>query len=244
MRKTRKTTTHENAVSPVVGVMLMLVVTIIIAAVVSAFSGGMTTAKKAPTIDATCTIYNDGAWAGSSYFNFKVNGVSEPIPTKDLKLMTSWTAKDGTHNSTSISAPGNVSYTSLNTHYYNPTVYYQSPIGYGPGVAQFTAYSSSGDIQPDGLGTHTYYYAQQWGNYSLVAGTVLKETPINYEGFQYFNTVGSKYNFVYGTDIDAMQATLGMDWWHLQPGDTVNVKLYHIPSGQIIYNKDVQVQGG
>ena len=32
--------TIENAVSPVVGVMLMLVVTIIIAAIVSAFAGG------------------------------------------------------------------------------------------------------------------------------------------------------------------------------------------------------------
>ena len=31
----------ENAVSPVVGVMLMLVVTIIIAAVVSGFAGGL-----------------------------------------------------------------------------------------------------------------------------------------------------------------------------------------------------------
>ena len=39
----------ENAVSPVVGVMLMLVVTIIIAALVSAFSGGMVSGSdKAP----------------------------------------------------------------------------------------------------------------------------------------------------------------------------------------------------
>jgi len=39
----------DQAVSPVVGVMLMLVVTIIIAAVVSAFAGGMSTGKdKAP----------------------------------------------------------------------------------------------------------------------------------------------------------------------------------------------------
>lgn len=36
----------EDAVSPVVGVMLMLVVTIIIAAVVSAFAGGMGTSQK------------------------------------------------------------------------------------------------------------------------------------------------------------------------------------------------------
>ncbi|MBP2134048.1 FlaG/FlaF family flagellin (archaellin) [Methanomicrobium sp. W14] len=40
---------NDNAVSPVVGVMLMLVVTIIIAAVVSAFSGGLTSGQtKAP----------------------------------------------------------------------------------------------------------------------------------------------------------------------------------------------------
>ena len=37
---------YENAVSPVVGVMLMLVVTIIIAAVVSAFAGGAVSGQK------------------------------------------------------------------------------------------------------------------------------------------------------------------------------------------------------
>ena len=41
----------DNAVSPVVGVMLMLVVTIIIAAVVSAFSGGLSqSTSKAPQL--------------------------------------------------------------------------------------------------------------------------------------------------------------------------------------------------
>jgi FlaG/FlaF family flagellin (archaellin) len=39
---------HEDAVSPVVGVMLMLVVTIIIAALVSAFSGGMASGSDKP----------------------------------------------------------------------------------------------------------------------------------------------------------------------------------------------------
>lgn len=48
MKKIQK---DENAVSPVVGVMLMLVVTIIIAAVVSAFAGGLSeTRPKAPQI--------------------------------------------------------------------------------------------------------------------------------------------------------------------------------------------------
>lgn len=48
------------AVSPVVGVMLMLVVTIIIAAVVSAFSGGMAqTTSKTPQINIGLEAHND-----------------------------------------------------------------------------------------------------------------------------------------------------------------------------------------
>ncbi|WP_243668808.1 type IV pilin N-terminal domain-containing protein [Methanoculleus chikugoensis] len=40
---------HEDAVSPVIGVMLMLVVTIIIAAVISGFAGELVgTTEKAP----------------------------------------------------------------------------------------------------------------------------------------------------------------------------------------------------
>jgi len=42
---------NEEAVSPVIGIMLMLVVTIIIAAVVSAFAGGLgTTTEPRPTV--------------------------------------------------------------------------------------------------------------------------------------------------------------------------------------------------
>lgn len=59
----------QNAVSPVVAVMLMLVVTIIIAAVVSAFAGGLTTTKNtAPQASISATfsqskgmhIYHEG----------------------------------------------------------------------------------------------------------------------------------------------------------------------------------------
>ncbi|MCK9632667.1 MAG: type IV pilin N-terminal domain-containing protein [Methanoregula sp.] len=41
---------NEGAVSPVIGVMLMIVVTIIIAAVVSAFAGGLTGPDKKPPV--------------------------------------------------------------------------------------------------------------------------------------------------------------------------------------------------
>ncbi|GAB7016631.1 type IV pilin N-terminal domain-containing protein [Methanogenium cariaci] len=47
----------DEAVSPIVGVMLMLVVTIIIAAVVSSFAGGLATDDvKAPSVNLECTV--------------------------------------------------------------------------------------------------------------------------------------------------------------------------------------------
>ena len=51
---------NYNAVSPVVGVMLMLVVTIIIAAVVSAFAGGLgQSSSKVPQISIGAEAHND-----------------------------------------------------------------------------------------------------------------------------------------------------------------------------------------
>ena len=64
--KMQKMKRNEHAVSPVVGVMLMLVVTIIIAAVVSAFAGGLATGKeKAPQASLDDTYHvNRCVWNG------------------------------------------------------------------------------------------------------------------------------------------------------------------------------------
>jgi FlaG/FlaF family flagellin (archaellin) len=66
---------RETAVSPVVGVMLMLVVTIIIAAVVSAFAGGMAgTERKTPVaqISAQANIADGikGEWSSSTFMEY------------------------------------------------------------------------------------------------------------------------------------------------------------------------------
>lgn len=67
--KVDKKSTQQDAVSPVVGVMLMLVVVIIIAAVVSAFAGGMTQSnERSPQVKISATfsqsngmnIYHEG----------------------------------------------------------------------------------------------------------------------------------------------------------------------------------------
>ena len=81
---------NENAVSPVVGVMLMLVVVIIIAAVVSGFAGGLVkTTPVAPQLTLDVHIINSGYYP-TSYFKATVTGVSAPIRTNDLKIITSW----------------------------------------------------------------------------------------------------------------------------------------------------------
>jgi FlaG/FlaF family flagellin (archaellin) len=86
-----KTGEREDAVSPVVGVMLMLVVTIIIAAVVSGFAGGLIGGnnQKPPTLAMNVKVINMGSWVGSGFYA-SVTGVSDPIQSKDLKIATSW----------------------------------------------------------------------------------------------------------------------------------------------------------
>ena len=52
---------NEDAVSPVIGVMLMLVVTIVIAAVVAAFAGGIATdTEPTPSVVLNADVYKSG----------------------------------------------------------------------------------------------------------------------------------------------------------------------------------------
>ncbi len=225
----------EDAVSPVVGVMLMLVVTIIIAAAVSAFAGGIASPQqKSPQISAETTISNTGLYYGSQ-FTIAVTGVSDPIPSRDLKIVTSWKAKNGAKNST-VTLPNS-------KNYRQGTDIYSVPFATGPGISN---YGINGARTPE----------VQFGNYSISSGTVMRVFPSGLWGptqladvggygpdkptYQYVS--GSKYT--YGTDIDGMQALLGPDWFNLRDGDIVNVRLVHLPSGKVIYDQDIAVRGG
>lgn len=232
----------EQAVSPVVGVMLMLVVTIIIAAVVSAFAGGLTAGnQKAPTVSMDIHLRNDGT--GNSYFMMKVLSVSEPIPTKDLKIVTSWI------NSTGGSGGATMVPNTNNTHYttYPSGKWYSqnSPAGYSAGV----------------LTGNNYAAPQAWfGNYTWTSGTTMINWPSNYgypaptsyKGNAYDNGGATAYNYwpswtTYigngGTEVDSLTAELGVGWNSLRPGDTLNVKVIHVPSGKTIVNQQAIVEG-
>jgi Uncharacterized protein conserved in archaea len=233
---------HEHAVSPVVGVMLMLVVTIIIAAVVSAFAGGLSTgSKKAPVASFECHISNSGYW-GTSGFDLAVISTDSAIPTKDLKLVTTWTNASGYPVMTTITGPQSTP----NTYYKCPSGAtdkllcannYTSPLGFGPGINQS---STHGGYSPD----------QMWGNFSLLSGTHLHNSAYGWEQSYggYGVTPATKYSYtdgnsyVYAENIDGMQALLSPEWWQLRPGNVVNVQIIHTPSQKVIFDKDVSVE--
>jgi archaeal type IV pilus assembly protein PilA len=189
-RLTRKN--GEDGVSPVVGVMLMLVVTIIIAAVVSGFAGGLIgSTEKPPTLSMDVRVANSGS-AQASGFTATVLSSSGAIPTKDLRIVTSWqtviqnnvtnpkliTGQMGAGGNTSTGNVLNVNtYVGMQTKALTSAA---APFGMGAGIADASKGNSYGQnpTDPFGAGTRQWQY---WGNYSLVAGTGLYALPAPYD---------------------------------------------------------------
>jgi len=262
-RLTRKN--GDEAVSPVVGVMLMLVVTIIIAAVVSGFAGGLVggSNQKTPTLAMNVKIINMGSWVGSGFFA-TVTGVSDPIQTKDLKIVTSWSTTKKydpgymantsagmaaigspfTGGSTCIPLTANVNHMA-GTGTYNAI----APFGFGAGINGSTTVSDVNPTMPTAL--------QNFGNYSLTAGTNVYGQPSGATSWAWIggeagatsstNGYGVSSLFAYSANyftsnyVDPTQAVLGYGWENLRAGDIVNIRVIHIPSGKVIFQKDVVV---
>lgn len=86
---------HEDAVSPVIGVMLMLVVTIIVAAFVTAFSSGLVdTESTAPVAYLDVEILaNQGDTHNQYVLNIKHMG-GDVLDTADLKIISDYSYDD------------------------------------------------------------------------------------------------------------------------------------------------------
>ncbi|HXX55744.1 MAG TPA: type IV pilin [Methanoregula sp.] len=211
----------EDAVSPVVGVMLMLVVTIIIAAVVSGFAGGLMgggSNQKTPTLALDVKIANTGN-AASSGFSATVLSISDPTPSKSLLLTTQWV----TTMKTQAWSTGATTSTAVGKAFAsggNSTINY-APYGFGPGVSGLANLNSP------------YNQNQTFGNFTLMQGTGLVAEPATtYSGYLTSGGAGS-----------AMQQILGSGWEQLSPGDTVTVRVIYTPTGKAVFQKDVAVTG-
>ncbi|WP_052418819.1 type IV pilin [Methanolacinia paynteri] len=263
---------NEDAVSPVVGVMLMLVVTIIIAAVVSGFAGGLIgSQEKSPTLSMDVTIANTGSYVGSG-FTASVFGVSEPISTSDLKVVTSWstTMKDNTDpglteqqktisngdiftgGNTSLPNSANViCYVGMRTN--EVTNWSSAPYGMGAGIDQ------TNPTDPFGSDADADQKTGWFGQYTLREGVNIFAYPY---GSNSGEAIGGKlstpaesgyngatpyaYKCVSGGyeegQADPTQAVLGYGWEQLRAGDTVSLKVIYTPTGAAIYSANIAVE--
>jgi len=91
-----KSTNYEEAVSPVIGVMLMIVVTIIIAAVVSGFAANLSgNTEQPPHASIKMAITSNGGPDHDQYIvTFKHLG-GDSIPTKDVRIVSRYTSPGG-----------------------------------------------------------------------------------------------------------------------------------------------------
>ncbi len=227
---------NEDAVSPVVGVMLMLVVTIIIAAVVSGFAGGMASGtEKAPTASITVETGYGYNWYGTelatSTFDICFEHRSgDPLNTADLEIITYLTLPNGTvvkHVQTQ-----NSPYMREST--YKGVVKY-ARLPFIRDSQKFEAcYYSQDDIE---LGnTSKAWFGEAVWMPGQVARTYKKDATAAFLGL----VDEAK---IYPADSVAYAAAAGLLEECIQNNCPVEIKIKHVPSGKYILDTTITLQG-
>lgn len=220
----------DDAVSPVIGVMLLLVVTIVIAGVVAAFGTGMVgNTETAPSVVLDVKIINfDYVLDGMSSHrdmngpDFRITHVSgDTLDTGDIELRFSWTDKNGEKHHSTYSAD---------------TVSGQQPL---------YLEIKNAPTMPNGL------VGVQFGDAELEPGFTIKtliktleDTGANPEDEKQIH-IGSPYmDQIFNNGIIITNDTFNdkgvMEF--LEKGTKVDVTILHIPSNTIIYDKAVHVE--
>lgn len=214
-------TGRDSAVSPVVGVMLMLAITVMIAAIVSAAAGGLSgTEKKAPGAILDVGIYAAKDYGGYSLPSMTIKHISgNVLPTKDLQIITYYRSPSGITVKGSLTGQaavkGNDScITSFTADKYCGVFFINDENRFGSGM-----------IQGSDKG-----HASWFGNASatLRPGDILA-TPAQLCGAA-ANNPSMEYLFpgvAFSNDFPV--------------GSVVTVKIIHTPSGQIIFDKEVVI---
>ncbi|WP_202319113.1 type IV pilin [Archaeoglobus neptunius] len=221
-----------KAVSPVVGVMLMLVVTVVLAAVVSSYGSGISgdMKSKAPTATFKVRVARDvpSGMPGYvvSYVEIKQTG-GDPIPTDQLKIVT---INPDAYGSKKIME---VLPKSGNTHYYTNWG------GWKNGTSPYL-----NDVSKGYFGNNP---AVDFGNYTIASGlTMTADWYNNYPQAKWNATLGS-YELNKAIDANAGNVTgfcaMFADCWNVTPGHFVTVKIVHTPTGSVIWQKDIMVEG-
>lgn len=232
----------EDAVSPVVGVMLMLVVTIIIAAVVSGFAGGLVTStQSAPNAVLDVKIYsaaNVGGIMSKTYApECTIDHLSgDPLNTADLKLVFTWKNTTGHTFRSTYDGPGMTNFSKDFTYYsYNNSSLYMNG---NPSAAWGTAVLTTGSHVQTGANNLKQDYRTEYGG----GGTV-----ITHKGSVFMDDLlGRNIRDLYTPLADGTgqnSVTTGKGVMELLPISTaVQVTIIYKPTGTAIYEKEVVVQ--
>lgn len=219
----------EDAVSPVIGVMLMVVITVVIAGVIAAFGTSMVgNTEPAPSAVLDVEIINfDNQMDGGDYPNlmapdFRITHLSgDPIDTGDIEIRFSWTDSDKVKHSSTYSA------TSVE----------------GVDVMYLEVPNAGIDVNP-GSGS-SKLKGIPFGEAELETGYTIKTVSKALGNVQAGETEHKKskymdYIFNNGQENPAGTTNGVMDW--LEKGTKVDVTILHIPSNSIIYDKAVIVK--
>ncbi|MDD1686696.1 type IV pilin N-terminal domain-containing protein [Methanoregula sp.] len=204
----------EHAVSPVVGVMLMLVVTIIIAAVVSAFAGGLGSGTKATPSAAMdvkiVTGADDGMGGTTTKILFEMLS-GDAIPTKDLSIVTYFTNETGGVYKTSHTA----SSTAFDLY------------GYGTGYTRLPYLNDAVAVGIAGDNPKA-----DFGNYTASTGDIMAVGSTR----QVADFLGLPWT------AGTWPAPDTIDDPSFKTGAVVDIKVLHVPSNKYIFNKEVVVK--
>ncbi|WP_052402879.1 type IV pilin N-terminal domain-containing protein [Methanococcoides methylutens] len=217
----------SRAVSPVIGVMLMVVVTVVLAAAVSSSSQGILDGvEQAPSAVFSVEIVkninsNMGSSGNMSYMSIRhISGDS--IDTADIKIVTINPQARGDTKMMEILPNVN------NTH----TPFY---------TGAMPMWNRGDLINDDSEGIF-------FGDYTLEPGSsMLADEYSNYNPDAKWVPDEGKYENADADEINpendritGMQAMFA-DWYSLESGDYVNVKIVHNPSQKVIFDSDVRV---
>lgn len=222
----------DDAVSPVMGVMLMVVITVVIGAVIAAFATGMVSdAEPAPVavLDVNiCSVIDTlGDTHGTQAFqgpDFQITHVSgDSVDTANIEIRLSWTDQNGKYWHSTYSAdrfsenPGSVT-------------------GHG-GTRSQPMYVKMKTTGSSGL---DHYF----GDVILTPGLKLTATT-DYLNRDVKTNVGSQFMdviFNNGVVMTTNSATDAGIMQYLPKGTAVNVMIIHMPSDKAIYDKVVYVE--
>jgi len=216
-----------KAVSPVIGVMLMLVVTVLLAAAVSSYTGSLQTEKPAPSAVFDVKIVKNGTTSMGKVSYMEIKQISgDKIPTKDLKIITYNPDAHGTKTIEVLPCSGN-------THYYY--TYYNSTSMEWDGKWKNGTSPYLNDMSKGFFGNNP---PVDFGNYTTFAGITM--TADLYDNYQQDSWNGTAYNP--GTNVTGFCACIA-DGWNVTPGHYITVKIVYLPANTVIWQKNVMVEG-